>query len=201
MKHNIDKLNIAILATNGFEHSELFKPKKEIENAGGNAFIVSPESGKIKSWQNGNWGETIQVDKLVSEVSADDFDGLVLPGGVINPDLLRDNPSAVNFVKDFFTKNKQKPVAAICHGPWMLIEAGVVKGRTLTSYSSIKTDLINAGANWVDDEVVVDKGLVTSRSPADMNAFIDKMLEGFKEGKHSIRQKSGASESIRSDVH
>lgn len=198
---NIKDLNIAILATNGFEHSELFIPKKKIEDAGGKATIVSLDSGSIKSWKDGNWGETVKVDKLVSEVTSDDFDGLVLPGGVINPDLLRDNEKAVNFVKDFFMDKKQKPVAAICHGPWMLVEADVVKGRTLTSYSSIKTDLINAGANWTDEEVVVDKGLVTSRSPADMEAFIDKMLEEFKEGTHRLRSRTRASEQETSMLH
>lgn len=198
---NIKDLNIAILATNGFEHSELFIPKKKIEDAGGKATIVSLDSGSIKSWKDGNWGETVKVDKLVSEVTSDDFDGLVLPGGVINPDLLRDNEKAVNFVKDFFMDKKQKPVAAICHGPWMLVEADVVKGRTLTSYSSIKTDLINAGANWTDEEVVVDKGLVTSRSPADMEAFIDKMLEEFKEETHRLRSRTRASEQETSMLH
>ena len=198
---NIKDLNNAILATNGFEHSELFIPKKKIEDAGGKATIVSLDSGSIKSWKDGNWGETVKVDKLVSEVTSDDFDGLVLPGGVINPDLLRDNEKAVNFVKDFFMDKKQKPVAAICHGPWMLVEADVVKGRTLTSYSSIKTDLINAGANWTDEEVVVDKGLVTSRSPADMEAFIDKMLEEFKEGTHRLRSRTRASEQETSMLH
>ncbi|MCH2533719.1 MAG: type 1 glutamine amidotransferase [Bdellovibrionales bacterium] len=198
---NIKDLNIAILATNGFEHSELFIPKKKIEDAGGKATIVSLDSGSIKSWKDGNWGKTVKVDKLVSEVTSDDFDGLVLPGGVINPDLLRDNEKAVNFVKDFFMEKKQKPVAAICHGPWMLVEADVVKGRTLTSYSSIKTDLINAGANWTDEEVVVDKGLVTSRSPADMEAFIDKMLEEFKEGTHRLRSRTRTSEQETSMLH
>lgn len=199
--NNIKDLNIAILATNGFEHSELFIPKKKIEEAGGKATIVSLDSGSIKSWKDGNWGESVKVDKLVSEVKSSDFDGLVLPGGVINPDLLRDNESAVNFVKDFFMDKRQKPVAAICHGPWMLVEADVVRGRELTSYSSIKTDLINAGAKWTDEEVVVDKGLVTSRSPADMDAFIDKMLEEFREGTHRLKRRTQASMQETSSLH
>ena len=199
--NNIKDLNIAILATNGFEHSELFIPKKKIEEAGGKATIVSLESGSIKSWRDGNWGESVKVDKLVSEVTSSDFDGLVLPGGVINPDLLRDNENAVNFVKDFFMDKRQKPVAAICHGPWMLVEADVVRGRELTSYSSIKTDLINAGAKWTDEEVVVDKGLVTSRSPADMDAFIDKMLEEFREGTHRLKRRAQASAQETSSLH
>lgn len=201
LMNNIEGYNIAILATNGFEHSELFMPKKQIEEAGGRVTIVSLERGSIKSWHNGDWGEPVQVDKLVTEVKAENFDGLVLPGGVINPDLLRDNENAVNFVREFFAENKQKPVAAICHGPWMLIEAEVVKNRKLTSYSSIKTDLINAGAKWTDDEVVVDKGLVTSRSPADMDAFIDKMLEEFREGTHKIAKKSKEQSQQRSMLH
>ncbi|RYJ42565.1 type 1 glutamine amidotransferase domain-containing protein [Flavobacterium beibuense] len=177
---------VAILATNGFEESELQSPKEYLEQQGWTAEIVSPESGTIKSWTNGNWGKEFNVDKTVDEVSSSDYHALVLPGGVINPDLLRRNEKAVAFVKDFF--EEKKPVAAICHGPQTLIEAGVVDGRKLTSFSSVKTDLINAGANWVDEEVVVDNGLVTSRTPKDLPAFNKKMVEEIKEGKHELQR-------------
>ncbi|QEE50452.1 type 1 glutamine amidotransferase [Flavobacterium alkalisoli] len=177
---------VAILATNGFEESELQSPKEYLEQQGWTAEIVSPESGTIKSWTNGNWGKEFNVDKTVDEVSSSDYHALVLPGGVINPDLLRRNEKAVNFVKDFF--EEKKPVAAICHGPQMLIEAGVVDGRKLTSFKSVKTDLVNAGANWIDEEVVVDNGLVTSRTPKDLPAFNKKMVEEIKEGKHELQR-------------
>lgn len=177
---------VAILATNGFEESELQSPKEYLEQQGWTAEIVSPESGSIKSWANGNWGKEYKVDKTVDEVSSSNYHALVLPGGVINPDHLRRNEKAVAFVKDFF--EEKKPVAAICHGPQTLIEAGVVEGRKLTSFSSVKTDLINAGANWVDEEVVVDNGLVTSRTPKDLPAFNKKMVEEIKEGKHELQR-------------
>lgn len=182
----------AIVATDGFEHSELFEPKKAIEDAGGEVEIISLKTGEIKSWKDDNWGETIKVDNVVSKVSASDYDGLVLPGGVINPDKLRADEDAVEFIADFFTADSQKPVAAICHGPWTLAEADVLKGRKLTSYKSIKTDLMNAGAEWVDQEVVVDKGLVTSRSPKDLPAFNKKMVEEFAEGSHTRREASAS---------
>ena len=174
---NIKDLNIAILATNGFEHSELFIPKKKIEDAGGKATIVSLDSGSIKSWKDGNWGETVKVDKLVSEVTSDDFDGLVLPGGVINPDLLRDNEKAVNFVKDFFMDKKQKPVAAICHAGSLLVSANVLKGKTATCFMAIKDDMINAGITFVDEPVVIDGNLVTSRTPQDLPEFCKGIIK------------------------
>lgn len=174
---------VAILATNGFEEIELTSPKQAMEKEGFEVHIVSPERGKIKAWDSGNWSEEYPVDKTVSEVSADDYNALVLPGGVINPDRLRTDTKVLEFVKAFF--EQKKPVAAICHGPWTLISAGVVKGRTMTSYNSIKDDLINAGANWVDKEVVVDQGFVTSRNPDDLPAFNDKLIEEINEGKHS----------------
>lgn len=174
--------NVAILATHGFEESELKSPKAYLEQQGWTAHIISPESGTIKAWAEKNWGGEYKVDKTLSEVSSSDYDALVLPGGVMNPDTLRTNEDAVSFVRDFF-KDK-KPVAAICHGPQILIEAGVVEGRNLTSYKSLKTDLKNAGANWTDEEVVTDQGLVTSRTPADLDAFNKKMVEEIKEGKH-----------------
>lgn len=173
---------VAILATNGFEESELASPKEAMEKEGFKVDIVSPESGTIKSWNKGNWSKEYKVDKTLSQVSSDDYNALVLPGGVINPDHLRTNKEALSFVKDFF--EQKKPVAAICHGPWTLISAGVVEGRTMTSYHSIKDDLINAGANWVDKEVVVDEGFVTSRNPNDLPAFNSKLIEEVKEGKH-----------------
>ncbi len=177
---------VAILATNGFEESELKSPKEYLEQQGWTAEIVSPESGSIKAWADGNWGKEYKVDRTVDQVTSGDYHALVLPGGVINPDHLRRNEKAVAFVKSFF--EEKKPVAAICHGPQTLIEADVVDGRKVTSFSSIKTDLKNAGANWVDEEVVVDNGLVTSRTPDDLPAFNKKMVEEIKEGKHELQR-------------
>lgn len=173
---------IAILATNGFEQSELESPKEYLEQQGWTAEIISPESGSIKSWTDGNWGTDFTVDRTLNDTNASDYDALVLPGGVINPDQLRTDERALAFVRAFFDAGK--PVAAICHGPQTLISADVVKGRTMTSYPSVKTDLINAGAQWVDKEVVTDKGLVTSRTPEDLPAFNKKMAEEIREGKH-----------------
>ncbi|WP_396636147.1 type 1 glutamine amidotransferase domain-containing protein [Maribacter sp. R77961] len=173
---------IAILATNGFEESELKSPKEAMENAGFKVEIVSPENGEIKGWANGNWSNTYNVDKKLTDVKAEEYNALVLPGGVINPDKLRRNGDALVFVRDFF--KEKKPVAAICHAPQILISAEVVKGRKMTSFNSIKDDLINAGANWVDQEVVVDEGFVTSRNPNDLPAFNSKLIEEIKEGKH-----------------
>ena len=186
IKDKIMSKRVAILATNGFEESELQSPKEYLEQQGWTAEIVSLKSGTIKSWADGDWGKEYNVDKTVDEVSSSDYHALVLPGGVINPDLLRRNEKAVSLVKDFF--EEKKPVAAICHGPQTLIEADVVDGRKLTSFSSVKTDLINAGANWVDEEVVVDNGLVTSRTPKDLPAFNKKMVEEIKEGKHELQR-------------
>lgn len=174
---------IAILATHGFEESELSSPKEYLEQQGLTAHIVSPESGSIKAWAEKDWGKEYPVDKTLNEVSASDYDALLLPGGVINPDQLRTNESALGFVKDFFQQHK--PVAAICHGPQILINAEVVEGRKLTSVNSISADLKNAGAQWEDSEVVVDEGLVTSRTPKDLPAFNAKLVEEIKEGKHS----------------
>ena len=182
---NLDRKTVAILATNGFEESELTEPKKALEEAGANVHIVSLESGEIKGWKDGNWSNSYKVDKTLDEVSQSNYNALMLPGGVINPDALRRNEKAVNFVKSFF-ENK-KPVAAICHAPWLLAEADVLQGRKVTSYSSIKKDIENAGANWVDQEVVVDEGLVTSRSPKDLPAFNSKLVEEVYEGKHQMQ--------------
>ncbi len=173
---------IAILATHGFEESELRSPKEHLEQQGWTAHIVSPKSGTIKAWSEKDWGKEYNVDKTLDEVSASEYDALVLPGGVINPDQLRTNEKALSFVQDFFKQHK--PVAAICHGPQILINAGAVEGRNLTSVNSISIDLKNAGAVWEDSEVVVDNGLVTSRTPEDLPAFNAKMVEEINEGKH-----------------
>ena len=168
---------IAILATDGFEQDELSQPRKALEKAGATTRVVSLEAGTIRGWKMNKWGKTVEVDATVPEASADDYDALLLPGGVMNPDKLRMYPSAVQFVKSFFDAGK--PVAAICHGPLLLVEAGVVPGRKVTSWPSIKTDLINAGANWVDHESVTDGNLVTSRKPDDIPAFNQAMIELF----------------------
>ncbi len=187
MNKKLDGKKVAILAADGFEQSELFEPKKALEEAGAKVSVVSLESGEIKGWDKTDWGKTIAVDLTVDEADAADFDALQLPGGVMNPDKLRMNENAVSFVKAFFEAGK--PVAAICHAPWTLVEADVVKGKTMTSWASLKTDLENAGAKWVDEEVVVDNGLVTSRKPDDLPAFNQKMIEEIAEGDHS-REKS-----------
>lgn len=178
---------IAILATNGFEESELKSPKEFLEEQGWTADIVSPKSGTIKSWKDGNWGSAFDVDRTLDEVSSKEYHALVLPGGVINPDQLRRDEKAVSFVKDFFNENK--PVAAICHGPQILVDADVLDGRKITSFFSVKNDMINAGAIWSDEEVVVDNGLVTSRTPDDLPAFNKKMVEEIKEGKHDLQSR------------
>ena len=180
---NLERKTVAILATNGFEESELSSPKKALEEAGANVHIVSLESGEIKGWKDGNWSNTYKVDKTVNEVTHNDYHALMLPGGVINPDTLRTNEKAVQFIRSFF--DVHKPVAAICHAPILLAEADVLEGRKITSYNSIKTDLINAGAIWKDEEVVVDAGLVTSRTPKDLPAFNAKLVEEVYEGKHT----------------
>jgi protease I len=176
---------IAILATNGFEQSELEVPRDRLKKAGATVDIVSLAAGEIKGWDQKNWGRTVKVDKTLDQVSASDYDALVLPGGQINPDLLRVEPKALNFIKDVF--NAKKIVAAVCHAPWLLIEVGIAKGRKMTSYNSIKTDVINAGAHWEDSEVVIDQGLITSRNPGDLEAFSAKIIEEVKEGRHAQR--------------
>lgn len=176
---------IAILATDGFEEVELTSPKEAMEKEGFKVEVVSLKSGKIKSWDGDNWGKDFEVDKTLEEVSAKDYHALVLPGGVINPDNLRRDENALIFVRDFFKQSK--PVCAICHAPWTLISADVVEGRTMTSFSSVRKDLENAGALWVDQEVVVDEALVTSRNPDDLPAFNAKVIEEIKEGKHDLQ--------------
>lgn len=178
---NVEK-RIAILATNGFEESELMSPKAALEGQGWTVDVVSLAAGSIKGWKDGDWGASVVVDKTVDRVSAKDYNALVLPGGVMNPDTLRTNDDALIFVRDFFKQHKI--VGAICHAPSLLISADVVSNRTLTSYKSIKDDLVNAGAKWQDKEVIVDEGFVTSRTPADLDAFNAKLIEEIKEGKH-----------------
>lgn len=182
MTNELRSKRVAALVDNGFEESELIEPKKALEQAGAQVDIVSPQNGKVKAWAHTNWGDEVAVDRHLDSASPDEYDALLLPGGVMNPDKLRVNPKAVQFVKAFVDTNK--PIAAICHGPWTLIEAGGVKGRTVTSWPSLRTDLRNAGAKWVDQECVVDNGLVTSRKPEDIPAFNRKTIEEFAEGRH-----------------
>lgn len=179
------KKNVAILATNGYEKSELNSPKEAMEKEGFQVDIVSLEKGKIKEWSDGNWSGEVDVNYTLDEISAKDYNGLVIPGGVINPDILRTDDNALQFVRDFFKQGK--PLAAICHAPWVLVSANVVEGRKMTSYHSIKDDMRNAGALWEDSEVVVDQGLVTSRNPNDLPAFNAKVIEEINEGVHEMQ--------------
>ncbi|MGY6710025.1 MAG: type 1 glutamine amidotransferase domain-containing protein [Rhizobiaceae bacterium] len=183
--HDISGKKIAILATDGFEQSELEVPLKKLAEAGAEIHVVSLEAGEIRGWDEKDWGKAVKVDRTLDQVGASDYDGLVLPGGQINPDVLRAEPKAVDFVKAFWTD--KKVIGAICHGPWLLVEAGIAKGRNVTSYKSIRTDMINAGANWEDSEVVTDQGLVTSRKPDDLDAFCAKVAEEIAEGRHERR--------------
>ena len=185
MPEKLTGKRFAILATNGFEQSELEEPRKAIEAAGGRTEVVSLRQGQIRGWQHTDWGSSVAVDVTIDRADASDYDGLVLPGGVINPDKLRMEPEAVDFVRAFVTAGK--PIAAICHGPWTLINAGGVRGRKVTSWPSLQADLENAGAHWVDQQVVVDQGLITSRKPDDLPAFNRKLIEALAEGRHSGR--------------
>ncbi len=188
MAEKLKGKKIAILATDGFEQVELTNPKMVLEEAGATTEIISPKSGEIKGWNFKDWGDKVKVNKTLDEARPSDYDALVLPGGVINPDHLRMEPKAVSFVKEFAQSGK--PVAAICHGPWTLIEAGVVKGRKMTSWPSLKTDLKNAGANWVDEEAVVDGNFITSRKPDDIPAFSQKIIEMVADNKQQLRAAS-----------
>ncbi|MFP8966952.1 type 1 glutamine amidotransferase domain-containing protein [Pokkaliibacter sp. CJK22405] len=179
----LNRKKIAVLVTDGFEQIELTSPIKALKEAGATVDIISPKKGQVKGWKFTEWGDSFAVDKALSEANAKDYDGLVLPGGVINPDSLRTEAKAITFTQSFFSDGK--PIAAICHGPQLLIETGALQGRTLTSFQSLKTDLKNAGARWEDREVVTDKGLVTSRTPEDLPAFNRKMVEEFREGTHA----------------
>lgn len=185
-KYDLNNKKVAILVTNGFEEVEFTKPFEALKDAGATVHVISPESGKVRAWNSDKWGESYNVDMTLDEATASDYDSLMLPGGVMNPDQLRMNNKAVEFTKSFFKAGK--PIAAICHAPQLLIETDALKGRTLTSYPSLRTDLENAGATWKNEEVVVDEGLTTSRNPDDIPAFINKMLEEISEGKHAGQQ-------------
>lgn len=178
---------IAIVATDGFEQVELMEPRKALDEAGATTVVIAPKSGEIKGWKFTEWGDTVKVDKTLEDANPNDYDALVLPGGVINPDHLRMDPSAVNFVRQFVSTGKT--VAAICHGSWTLIETGALKGRTITSWPSLKTDLKNAGANWVDQEVVTDGQFIFSRKPDDIPAFSNAIIDAVSQG---VRQNAAA---------
>jgi protease I len=182
MPNELRNKRVAALVEHGFEQVELLEPKKALEAAGAKVDIVSPQASKVKGWNFKDWGDEVAVDRRLDSVKADEYDALLLPGGVMNPDRLRINKTAVQFVNAFGEAGK--PIAAICHAPWTLIETGIVRGRRMTSWPSLTTDLRNAGAQWVDEECVVDNGLVTSRKPDDIPAFNRKMIEEFAEGRH-----------------
>src|SRR5919199_5088722 len=188
MAEELKHKKIAFLAAEGVEQVELTEPWKAVEQAGGKPELISVEDGEVQAFNHLDKADTFPVDKTAAEADASDYDGLVLPGGVANPDFLRTDEDAVNFVRAFF--EQAKPVGVICHGPWTLVEADVVRGRTLTSWPSVKTDLVNAGANWVDEEVHVDEGLVSSRKPDDLPAFCAKIVEEFCEGRHEAQARS-----------
>ncbi len=185
MAERLKGKRVAILATDGFEQSELIEPKKALEREGARAEVVSPHGGRIQGFRHHDKADSVPVDRELAQAQPDEYDALMLPGGVINPDQLRMDGKVVAFTRHFFETSK--PVAAICHGPWTLVEADVVRGRRVTSWPSLRTDLKNAGAEWVDEQVVTDRGLVTSRKPDDLPAFCDKMIEEFAEGRHEGR--------------
>jgi protease I len=186
----ISKAKVLILATHGFEQDELLVPQRKLKEAGAQVDVVSPEKGKIRGWKLKDWGESVAVDKSLEDVKADDYDAIVLPGGQINPDLLRVNQQALQLIRSFLDSGKV--VAAVCHAPWLLVELDAVRGRQVTSYHSIKTDVINAGGKWVDREVVSDQGIITSRKPDDLDAFSAKIIEEIQEGDHSRQRQTGA---------
>jgi protease I len=183
MANSLDGKLVAILVENGFEEVELIAPRQALTEAGARTHVISPQHGVVRGWNHVDWGTHMSVDVSLEDANPDDYDALLLPGGVMNPDKLRINEDALEFVRSFFLAGK--PVAAICHAPWTLIDAGVIEGRTVTSYPTLRTDLENAGAEWVDQEVVVDNGLVTSRNPDDIPAFNRKMIEEIAEGVHA----------------
>lgn len=182
---NLSGKKIAILATNGFEQSELDVPKQRLAEWGAEVHVVSPEHGTITGWNKTDWGDAVKVDRNLGDVTAQEYDALVLPGGQINPDLLRVNDKAITLIRAFF--DEKRVIAAICHAPWLLIEAGIVNGRDATSYKSIATDMKNAGANWTDEAVVTDNGIITSRNPGDLEPFCEKIAEEVNEGRHMHR--------------
>jgi protease I len=184
--HDVQNRRILMIATDGFEQSELMQPMLKLREAGAHVDIASPDGGTIRGWRDGDWGETIPVDLSFDQIDTSSYDGLIIPGGQINPDKLRLDDRAVTIVEEFVDGGQM--VAAICHGPWLLVEADVVDGVKLTSWRSLRTDLENAGAEWVDQDVVVDEGIVTSRSPADLDAFIGKIMEELSEGRHAREQ-------------
>ena len=188
MANQLNGKRVAALVTDGFEQVELLQPKAALEQAGARVDVVAPKAGEVRGWNHTEWGDRVKVDRTLDEATVEEYDALLLPGGVMNPDHLRTNPKAVQFAKAFATSGR--PIAVICHGPWTLVEAGVVNGVRMTSWPSVKTDLINAGAKWVDEEVVTDRGIVSSRKPDDIPAFNRKMIEEFAEGRHSQRRAS-----------
>jgi protease I len=190
MDSKLDGLRVAILATDGFEQSELLEPRKALDSAGATTEVIAPKGTEITGWSHANWGQKVDVDRTLADAEVQDFDALVLPGGVMNPDALRMNPAAVAFVKSFFEAGK--PVAAICHGPWTVVESGEVTGYELTSWPSLKTDITNAGGKWVDREVVVDDNLITSRRPDDLPAFNREMISVFHQYQGGKREPRAA---------